>query len=1104
MDNKKSKNIKYSSKIISATLLAPALTNVVAYASVTDYSIVDERTKLESSVNIAESFVNNLDLTDNEDRKILSKDLLKPALNAALIILNNEESSLEDVVKINSVLNKTLLFIQNTPTVKKSELELSSKLDNIKKFISEAEEANDINKYPVAAMELISQKVDYCEELLKDRLLSSDNSMNVAILSLNESVKDFKSAILLEDVNKDELDSVIEEGANFLHDVLIIGIRKGQYHKADTEAFDAILKKARAVNDDLFATNEDVSEAIQDLRDWMAKMPERQIKEDNILADKIKEVEDFLVDAIFGSDLGNYSDFTKVDFDRVLDEAKANVDREDVAGYRLYEMYENLIREFNLIKDTKVLEVDKTELNSLIEDCERLYSSIDVGEKPGQYYEADRNELRAEIDKAILVSQDKQAVLASVKSAHLALQTYRNGFSSKEITYESIKRVEIETVLAEARELYHSNVSNVGFDNGQYLASSLESLYDEIQKTDAINDNQTSSQKEIDTAKDTLSQSIDNFKNSLVTANKAELKTALNTALQTLGDTFEGTEAGQYPKEARERLQAAYELAKTKYETVHFEANQDEINTCASTLNGEIEIYLKSVIVKKDSLSTLIDEARALYDENLSNVGIDEGNYLEESISSFLKEIEKAEAVLNTENVSQENINLAEAELDKAISDFKNSAIKVDKSALRESLANAQNLIDTTKTGTNPGEYPLAQREELEKNFEYATLVYQTEHSNQDLISSAVTNLDKAILDYMDSVITEEDVDGEDSSGANPDLNYTSLNSSISKAEELLENPNVEILKQETDDLKKVLDNAKALKDSSEATQSDIDTARDNLEVAIKSFEDSQTKLITTHSLNLSNLIIDSKSLVDKYETAPPSVEDFDLVSRLLNTLKEYIVKAELVIEAETDIISEYIKAHDNLKLQKEIFYSLVYGSSEGNDGIVNDDNNQNNGNLEEEDTISEEERLLVEEYKEKINALLVEVKVALSTTEVGFGSNNCSENNKRATMYMYRLVESSVNECERIAETKALYNKINATLLDFTNRTISITDSGVVNGKNLTGIIKNLTVVPVGEVISYEEEFIPNAGMPIDVKAWMTAFGSSFMGLGMWFRRKK
>lgn len=1115
MDNKKNKNIKYSSKIISATLLAPALTNVVAHASVTDYSIVNERTKLESSVNIAESFVNHLDLMDNEDKKILSKDLLEPALNAALIILNNEESSLEDIVKINSILNKTLLFIENTPTVKKSELELSSRLYNIKKFISEAEESNDENKYPVAAIEILSQKVDYCEELLKDRLLISEELMNVGTMTIDESVKEFKEVALLEDVDKSELNNIILVAEVFQNDSIIIGVKKGEYHKLDYEEFAAVLTEARKIAEKDFVTDaESVAKMVQDLQDLMDEFPSRQITEDNILQDKIDEVDAFLIDIIFGEDLGNYSEEPMEMLNFYLEEAKENVNSDDVEGHRLYEMYENLLNKFEELKSTKILEVDKTELKALIEDAERLYASITKGDKPGQYYEKDYNEFRAEIDKAIVVANNKQANLALVTNTHKELQDFKNNFSSKEITTDDINKTELDGVLSEARNLHNSNIMNAGFDKGQYLISELELLYDEIQKADAVFSEQMVSQKEVDDAKDELSKSVERFKNSLITADKSILKKSLEDVSQILNDTVVGSQSGQYPAEAKERLQLVYDSAMNAYKTVHFSSNQGEIDTAVSNLELEVDIYLKSIIVDLNLLSTTISEAQSLYDSNLSNIGVDMGNCLEESLNALSNAITEANSIYEKEFVTQEEVNEAQSKLANDIINFNDNIINVDKSELKENIRIAQALVDDTTVGTNPGQYPEEQREVLYNTLDYARITYLTQHKDESLIASASQTLSIAIQGYLDSVIKEDEKEDDDNNGgsnqggANPNVDYLSLNNSIDRAKNILDNnPNIDYFENEITEIKVALTNAENIKKVADVTQSEVDNIAKELDDKVNAFSQAETTHIQDVRKRLKDLIDESKGLIQEYYNNFSSIGSSNIISGSLSQLETAIADSESLILLNTTIITDYDSSYNSLYKLKIEFDLLINGSSTGNDGTNNDNNNNNNNNNNtdvDNGAISEEEALLVEEYKEKITDLLLQIRVALSTTEVGFKANNCSENNKRATMYMYQIVEKDLNECERIEETRALYNKANATLLDFTNKSISITESGIVNGKNLTGIVKNLTKVPAGEVISYDEEFIPNAGMPIDVKAWMTVLGSSFIGLGAFFKRKK
>ena len=115
-----------------------------------EVALPEARTSLQTSINIARDYISIIDNSRDVERKNLTEDLLKPSVDAATNILLNNESTIEDITVINSTLNKTLNFIQNTRWTYAEEmalLNLSAKIDEVEAFLRGVTIGNDIGNY---------------------------------------------------------------------------------------------------------------------------------------------------------------------------------------------------------------------------------------------------------------------------------------------------------------------------------------------------------------------------------------------------------------------------------------------------------------------------------------------------------------------------------------------------------------------------------------------------------------------------------------------------------------------------------------------------------------------------------------------------------------------------------------------------------------------------------------------------------------------------------------------------------------------------------------------------------------------------------------------
>ncbi|CQR47151.1 Bacterial Ig-like domain (group 2) [Paraliobacillus sp. PM-2] len=148
--------------------------------------------------------------------------------------------------------------------------------------------------------------------------------------------------------------------------------------------------------------------------------------------------------------------------------------------------------------------------------------------------------------------------------------------------------------------------------------------------------------------------------------NKALLDQTINDAKNKLDETEKGTEAGQYPGEARDAFKAvivrAEQVLKSEF------ATQKEVDEVVDELSLALEIYADAEI--KEDPPQSIDKA-ALESAIVKAEGIDTSVYTESSVEEFESKLHQAIAVIADENAAQQEVDTIQEELLNAIKELK-------------------------------------------------------------------------------------------------------------------------------------------------------------------------------------------------------------------------------------------------------------------------------------------------------------------------------------------------------------------------------------------------------------------------------------------------
>ncbi|NRA66845.1 MAG: FIVAR domain-containing protein [Pseudobacteriovorax sp.] len=132
----------------------------------------------------------------------------------------------------------------------------------------------------------------------------------------------------------------------------------------------------------------------------------------------------------------------------------------------------------------------------------------------------------------------------------------------------------------------------------------------------------------------------------------------------------------------------------------------------------------------------------------------DSQRYPAQALEAFLAEINKAEELLSSNNLTEEVIAAALSQIKEAKKTFEQSEIQLDQTQLQRGLASARLLLDNSEAGEGDGKYPQDQRDQFQSVIEQAADVLSSSPATQADIDTMVSLLEEAVATFTASKIT--------------------------------------------------------------------------------------------------------------------------------------------------------------------------------------------------------------------------------------------------------------------------------------------------------------------------------------------------------------
>lgn len=179
-----------------------------------------------------------------------------------------------------------------------------------------------------------------------------------------------------------------------------------------------------------------------------------------------------------------------------------------------------------------------------------------------------------------------------------------------------------------------------------------------------------------------------------VTVDKTELQAEIAVAENMLASAETGTAPGQYPEDAVTTFENAINSAKSVNENEA--ATQEEVNDAVTELKNAEKTFKDSVIIEvetdKSALETAVSEANSTLND--AEVGNEPGQYPQEAADVFAAAIANAQAVLDNESATQEEIDEAVTMLASAQETFLSAQVPSDLALWLPFSGSAEDMSD--------------------------------------------------------------------------------------------------------------------------------------------------------------------------------------------------------------------------------------------------------------------------------------------------------------------------------------------------------------------------------------------------------------------------
>ncbi|MFC1670337.1 hypothetical protein ACFL20_08075 [Spirochaetota bacterium] len=395
--------------------------------------------------------------------------------------------------------------------------------------------------------------------------------------------------------------------------------------------------------------------------------------------------------------------------------------------------------------ESNIIKVNFEELSREIMTSSETLKRAIVGNGNGQYPASEWTAYNSAIEAAIEIATSKSSSQSTVNATAAALFSAGKKFKSSIIDVDFSS---ISNAVSDAMDFFET--CEVGFGNGQYLATDIDEFEKVLNYCNEILQKDNSSKSAVNDAVTKLRSSLTKIKSSVITVDFSVLSMEAASAQAEYETTESGNGNGQFPPSCRaaykEAIDNANKVLKLK------KASQPDVDRELAILTASRSQYQSNrVRVDFSALTTSISIAQELIDSSVEGEG--NGHFPREERILFQSAINKVKAHVVERKLSQDGVFDAISSISKARLKFEQSEIAVDFSILKNSISEARANLISSPEGTGEGQYPVTAKSSFEAAILKSDAIYVEKKASQETVNLAVKSLEEATRNFKSSVI---------------------------------------------------------------------------------------------------------------------------------------------------------------------------------------------------------------------------------------------------------------------------------------------------------------------------------------------------------------
>ena len=508
--------------------------------------------------------------------------------------------------------------------------------------------------YPADAITTFNQAIADAQ-VIYDSKTASQSEVDAANTALVNAIALFKSKAIAQPDKSALNTSILNAQAIANAAASNIGSLENQYPQTAYNTFTLAITKALGVYNGTTYSVTDVATAKTEIDNAIKAFQDSKITTPTIDKSKLIQaigVANDLTSAAtsnIGDHPGQYTSASISELNKAIIVAQTIQGKSSATQLDIDNATTNLLAAIDTFKKSIVGQPNKTDLNKLIISATTLFTSSKSGDKPGQYPAFALTNLSLAIDAATKVNVSTTNSQSEVTTATTALQSAIDEFLTHKVGASSYTTLESD--ITSAQSLLAISVK--GNKPTQYPSTVFTAFEKAISDALIADKDKTLSQSEVSAADEALLLAIQVFKASQLplATNKADLQIKITEAEGIYGKAPQGTKPNEYPKAAKDALNAAISHALKVY-GADTTTNADVINEITA-LETAITKFNASIIpmADKSKLVIAIDYA----DSKLNGVKIPQ-DYPKTAVDELNSAINKADSVNSSSKATQAEV----------------------------------------------------------------------------------------------------------------------------------------------------------------------------------------------------------------------------------------------------------------------------------------------------------------------------------------------------------------------------------------------------------------------------------------------------------------